>query len=296
LLRQSVRQCGKQNAERKSPPDSVSRHRVIVPKMLDEHKLLSGEPGKRKADDAWIEKMCETILTSKLEDAAGSIAKALSEGFLPEHIGEAISLAANQLVLRQVGQWDGHYGKRVHGDSMGVHCSDATNAWRNIIRVSNRRNQAAGLMLAAMDVAQSAAYGSSKKGLEKTPWPRPEHLQGIKATTPAEILKELGGAIRENDQFRAMALAHLYSQSKADARPIFDLLLEFSISEDGRLHAEKYYRTAAEEFATTRPSFQWRQVIALARVLASSYGFSQSDKKEGRAPGYEEARKVLGLS
>jgi hypothetical protein len=74
---------------------------------------------------------------------------------------------------------------------------------------------------------------------------------------------------------------------------MFDLLLQYAVSEDGRLHSEKYYRTVTEEFATTRPAFRWRQLAALARVTASMYGYSQQDKKEGRAPGYEEARKLL---
>ena len=30
---------------------------------------------------------------------------------------------------------------------------------------------------------------------------------------------------------------------------MFDLLLKYAVSEDGALHAEKYYRTATEEFA-----------------------------------------------
>jgi len=61
------------------------------------------------------------------------------------------------------------------------------------------------------------------------------------------------------------------------------MLLRYAISEDGALHAEKYYRTVCEEFATTRAAFRWRQLVALARVTASEYGFP--------APGYAEARR-----
>ncbi len=35
--------------------------------------------------------------------------------------------------------------------------------------------------------------------------------------------------------------------------------------------------------------------MGLARVAASSFGYSQQDKKDGRAPGYEESRKLLGI-
>jgi hypothetical protein len=40
-----------------------------------------------------------------------------------------------------------------------------------------------------------------------------------------------------------------------------------------------------EEFATTRPAFRWRQLVALARVTASEYG--------RRAPGFDEAVSLL---
>ena len=57
--------------------------------------------------------------------------------------------------------------------------------------------------------------------------------------------------------------------------------------EDGALHAEKYYRTVTEEFAASRPAFRWRQLVALARVTTSEYGFP--------APGYAEACRLLGV-
>jgi hypothetical protein len=62
-------------------------------------------------------------------------------------------------------------------------------------------------------------------------------------------------------------------------------LLRYAISEDGALHAEKYYQTVAEEFAATRPAFRWRQLVGLARVTASEFGRP--------APGYAEARDLL---
>ena len=47
------------------------------------------------------------------------------------------------------------------------------------------------------------------------------------------------------------------------------------------------YRTVAEEFATTRPAFRWRQLAALARVTASEHGYP--------APGVAEARRLLNI-
>jgi hypothetical protein len=66
---------------------------------------------------------------------------------------------------------------------------------------------------------------------------------------------------------------------------MFDLMLKYAVSEDGSLHAEKYYRTTSEEFATTRSAFRWRQLVALARVTASEYGRP--------AAGVGEAREML---
>ena len=78
---------------------------------------------------------------------------------------------------------------------------------------------------------------------------------------------------------------HRYGELNLPDRPVFDLLLKYACSEDGALHAEKYYRTVSEEFAATRPAFRWRQLVALSRVTASEYGRP--------APGMAEARAVL---
>jgi hypothetical protein len=301
LLRQSVRQCAKQCESMKDRQAQLAAQRKIVPELLEKHKLPKDSRGTRAADDSWVERLCATIQLGSQEQAGEAVAAALAEGFAPEHIGEAISLAANALVLRQVETWQGRGNtipQRTHGDSPGVHASDATNAWRNIVRVSNPRNRAAGLMLAAMDAARSHSFtqGNKAPAYVKEPYPHAEHLEKVAAKTPEALLKELDGSIRENDQLRAMAVAQRYGELGGLARPVFDLLLRYAVSEDGRLHAEKYYRTVTEEFGTTRATFRWRQIVALSRVTASMYGYSQQDKKEGRAPGYEEARKLLKLA
>lgn len=297
MLRQSVRQCAKQCESMKNREGELKANRAIVPELLERYHLPKGEAGKRVADDAFLEKLCETILTSGQKQAGEAVAAALAEGFVPEQVGEAVSLAANQLVLRQVENWEGRntMARRTHGDSPGVHASDATNAWRNMARVASPRNAAAGLILAAMDAARSSSFKQpgGSTGFMKEPIPHADELLKVKAKDADELLKELGGAIQENNQFRAAAIAHAYGANGHSPRPLFDALIQYAISEDGRLHAEKYYRTVTEEFATTRPAFRWRQLVALSRVTASMYGYSQQDKKDGRAPGYEEARKLL---
>ena len=99
------------------------------------------------------------------------------------------------------------------------------------------------------------------------------------------MLRQTEAAIRSNDQARACALVHRYGASGLPARPVFDLLLRYAVSEDGALHAEKYYRTVTEEFASIRKAFRWRQLVALARVTASECGRA--------APGYAESRELL---
>ncbi|MFN7583422.1 MAG: hypothetical protein ACK5UD_20510, partial [Planctomyces sp.] len=56
-------------------------------------------------------------------------------------------------------------------------------------------------------------------------------------------------------------------------------------SEDGALHAEKYYWTTRDEYQQLRPAFRNQQLVALARVSASQYG--------SPAPGLQQARELL---
>jgi hypothetical protein len=78
-----------------------------------------------------------------------------------------------------------------------------------------------------------------------------------------------------------------YGDAGGDPSKAFDLMLGYAVSEDGSLHAEKYYRTVREEFSATRPAFRWRQLVALARVTASEFGRT--------APGYSEACALLNV-
>ena len=124
LLRQSVRYCVEEEqgvAKLKEPPAI----RSLLPKLMDQYRLASRSLGTRQPDDAWINQMCETITTGGREYAADAVAAALAEGILPDAIGEAMSLAANQLVLRDPGRPDDRQAEKprgsVHGDSVGVH-------------------------------------------------------------------------------------------------------------------------------------------------------------------------------
>lgn len=284
LLRQSVRFCLQSEQYRIDRKQREPEVRTVLPKLLDQYRLLGRTLGQRTADDAWVEKLSQTIYGSRPEQAAEAVAAALADGIAPEVIGEAISLAANQLVLRDPGRRKENASApkpagSVHGDSVGVHASDAANAWRNIARVSDPRNTVASLIVGAYHTAGRSA------GQQPVSQPLPEELEKITRKDAAGLLQEAEAAIREKDQVRACALVHRYGMLGHAERPVFKLLLSYAISEDGALHAEKYYRTVTEEFATTRAAFRWRQLAALARVTASEFGHP--------APGYAEACRLI---
>jgi hypothetical protein len=274
LLRQSVRFCVHEGGG--------GGVRTALPKLLDQYKLLGRAIGTRAADDVMVEKLAMTIYGSNGSQAAEAAAAALADGLAPESIGEAISLASNRLVLCDPGRMKAQDGKpigSVHGASVGVHASDSANAWRNIARVSNARNTICSLIVGAYHTAGQSG------GLNKQPYPLPEHLEKITAKDADALLRDTEAAIKDKDQARATALVHRYGEMGHAPRPVSDLLLRYGVSEDGALHAEKFYRTVSEEFLATRPAFRWRQLVALARVTASEYGFP--------APGYAEACKLL---
>ena len=202
----------------------------------------------------------------------------------PEAVGEAISLAANRLVLCDPGRKRAEPGKpigSVHGASVGVHASDSANAWRNIARVSNARTTFASLICGAFHTA------GQNGGQNKEPYPPAEQLDKVKTKEGDKLLQLTEAAIKEKNQAGAAAIVYRYGELGHPARPVYDLLLRYGVSEDGALHAEKYYQTVVEEFGRTRPALRWRHLVGLARVTASEYGQT--------APGYAEARQLLKL-
>ncbi len=284
MLRQSVRFCV--NDEKHS--GRFDPLRKLVPALLDQYKLAGKQPGTRTADDAWVDKLSQTIFTGTAAQAAEAVAAALAEGFSLAAVTEGITLATNQLILRDAGRPKQEAPNKpagsIHGDSIGVHACDSSNAWRNLARSANARNAIVSLIVAGYQ----AAYDRTERGGDFLKWePRPlaEAREKVTSKDPAVLLKDVDGAIREKNQALACAIVHQYGQMGGDARAMFDVLLRYAVSEDGALHAEKFYRTTSEEFTLTRAAFRWRQVVALARVTASEYGQP--------APGYAEACQLL---
>lgn len=284
MLRQSVHYCVKGE---NWASQGGKEPRTLLPQLLEKHNLLDKKAGTREADDAFVDKLMQTFFTSTPQQAAEAAAAALAEGMAPAAIGEAISLTANQLVLRDWGRPPAHEapGKpagSVHGDSIGVHASDSANAWRNLARVSNARNTFACLIIGAYQVARDK--GDRGGDFQKwQPMPYSTHVSSSK--DPATLLREAEDAIRNNLQARAASTIARYGELGHPARGAFDLLLKYAISEDGALHAEKYYRTASDDFNSTRAAYRWRHLTGLARVTASEYGRP--------AAGVAEAKEML---
>ncbi len=284
LLRQSVRFCldSSQTRIRKGRPDPEVWK--LIPKLLDQHGLAGKAPGTRKGDDAWVEDLSWTIFQSNRAQAAEAAAQALADGYSPDQIGEATSIAANRLLLHDPGRSKDGDGDKVkgsvHGASVGVHACDAANAWRNIARVSDQRNAIVSVLLGAYHSA-----GQSPR-VRREPWDYgQDDLRSVQ--DHSTLLRAADEAVRDRNQARAAAAIAQFGDAGGRPREAFDVLLRFATSEDGALHAEKYFRTATEEFANTRENYQWRQLIALARVSASEYGTP--------APGYREACDLIGV-
>ncbi|MDZ4405278.1 hypothetical protein [Prosthecobacter sp.] len=287
MLRMSLRYC--LNSEKYRRPE-WDEHSKALTKLIDEHKLMGRDPGTRSMEDSVMEKLSITIFSGTPETAAGAVAAALAEGFDPHEIGEAISLAANQLVLRDHGrppEWEspGKPAGSTHGDSVGVHASDSVHAWRNLSQVSKGRNVFACLILGAWQVARDRGGNGVQRFLEWEPLPSKRQISA--STDQAKLLAELDENIRLNLQGHAAGVVHRCGMKGIAPEAVFQTLLRYAVSEDGALHAEKYFQTTWDEFHRTRPAFRWRHLTALARVTASEFGRP--------APGQAEARELLGV-
>ena len=283
LLRQSVRYCVAGERSLQKNGRAPSEIRKLLPQLLSDHGLLERPLGTRDPGDAWVESTAQLIFGGTRPQAAAAVAQALAEGISPDAIGEAISLASNQLLLCDPGRSasqasPGKPAGSVHGASVGVHASDSANAWRNIAKVSNPRNTAASLIVGAFHTAgQAIDVGSTLMAYREASAELSDRTE--------TLLTQLDEAVRAGEQLRAAAVVARWEGLGQSPDPLFKLLLRFGVSEDGALHAEKYYRTVAEEFSTTRPAFRWRHLVGLARVTASESGHP--------APGQEEARQLL---
>jgi hypothetical protein len=269
---------------------SFANIRELLPRVMDQFKLNGLAWGTKEVDDGWMQEALQTLWTSTPEQAAEFAANAIVEGICPPKIFEAISLATNQLVLCDEGrpkEWaqpNKPIGS-VHGDSIGVHASDTAHAWRLIATASNSHQRNAAIVLAAWNCAQDRSHRRADFATwQPRPWP--EHLERVVASQPEALLGELKAAIENSDQAMACAVTARYGQLGGDEKPVFSMLRSYATSQDGALHAEKYYFTVKENFRMSTPANRWKHLVALARVTASEFGRP--------APGFEEAKGLIG--
>ena len=280
LLRMPVRFCideDGQNAKRGQAPNPI---KALLPELMEKHGLGKRERGTRSADAAWIEHLADVCFGVDRAAAASAVAVALADGIDPEDIGLALSLAATKLLLHDPGTTSAAPGKpigTVHGNSVGVHASDAANAWRHIARIGSAQNAFASLI--------AGAYHTAGQSAHVDPLPHDHDGEPCTKKDPVELRGEIESKIRARDQKAACIATRRYSELGHSAADLFALLLPFAVSEDGALHAEKYFRTAQEEHAAARPEHKALFQVGLTRVMASHFGFP--------APGCEEARKLL---
>jgi hypothetical protein len=283
LLRQSVRYCVDKERGMISRGREPSQIRTLLPRLLDEYELPGSASGKIKAEAKWVDDLAREIFAAQPASAAEAVAAVLSEGFDPEAVGEAISLAANALVLHDPGRAKARSSDKpvgsTHGASVGVHASDSANAWRNIARVTNARNRVASLIVGAYHTA------GQKGRVKDQPYLTRDEVESVGTDEDQKLVHVLREAVEASDQARAAAVVQRWSDAGHPSTPIFNVLRQYAVSEDGALHAEKYFRTVSEEFSATRREYRWRHLVALARVTASQYVWP--------APGSEQARELL---
>src|SRR5262249_43370090 len=183
---------------------------TLRPKLLDQFKLLGRPLGTKTADDAWVEKLGDTIYSSTRAKAAEAVAGALAEGIAPDVVAEAMSLAATKLVLCMPGRTGNQIqpGKpmgSIHGAGVGVHGPAAANAWRNIARVSNARNTVASLIVGAFHTAGQSG------GQLKEP-PHLALLEKVTAKDAGTLLGDAETALKARDLDRTAAVIHRYGE------------------------------------------------------------------------------------
>ena len=244
--------------------------------MLDQYGLLGKKPGTKSADDEWVSKFADTIFRSTAAQAGEAVAAAIGEGIEAAAISQATGAAANQLITRDEGRPKSEGANKpagsIHGDSIGVHACDSAHAWRHLARAGDRRTQVTSLILAGYQVARDRVERGGDF-LKWDPYPRAEHQEKVKGIAADSLLKELDGAIREKNQSRAAALTYRIVVEKPEStKELIALFRGFATSEDGALHAEKFFITATQEFEAARPVHRAGQLVALSRVTASEYG------------------------
>ena len=193
--------------------------RRVLPKLMDSTSCSARDRARRRRTTTGSKDRA-ALYAATPEQAAEIAAAALADGIAPDAVQEAISVAANQMVLRDE-------NKQAHGSTNGVHCCDAVNAWRHIARVSSAKNACAATVLAAYHFAFDRDNPKRNKFQEWLPYPRQEARDAVKTDDPAELLRELDAAVRNKDQARAAAVTARSGGLDAPSAPVFALFRRY---------------------------------------------------------------------
>ena len=284
MLRQTVRFCSDpRHSSRRSTPS-----RPCCPDCSTRTSCSRPTPGSKKVDDAWVEKLARDGLLrpageGRRDGGGGAGGRGRSRrGQRGDLAGGDDAGAGRPGPARRSGRH--RTSRRAASTATRSACTPATRptAGGTSPRWPAPRNTFASLIAAAYHTAGQAGRQMSK------PYPLAEDVEKVEAKDGDEADRGmLDEALRGKDQRRAAAVAARYGELGHDAKAIFAKLRQYAVSEDGALHAEKYFQTVSEEYGRSRAKFRWLHVIALARVTASAAGQP--------APGVVEARKLLGL-
>jgi hypothetical protein len=280
LLRQSVRFCVDREASNKKNGNPDPSLRVLLPHLLEQ--LTAKPAGTRQPTDDELEALGLRIFAADKDDGAREMAAALAT-FRRDTLGEALTLASNRLLLNDPGRTRGERGKpkgSVHGASVGVHASDSARAWRSLVATVEPHRRDAALLTAAYHTAGQ----SHRVRTDEFPWRA--KLDELRTGDAKVLLGQLADTVEAGDQALAVAAVEHCGDAGVETERVLDLLLHYGTTQDGALHAEKYFSTVVEDLASARPAFRRRHLRGLARVTASEHGFPD--------PGYARAREVLG--
>ena len=87
------------------------RSNPLLPALLEEHQLTSKPAGTRRAPNEELEELGLVVFCSDRKDAAAAMAEALAGGLSHRDAGEALTLAANHLLLHDPGREQDQPGK-----------------------------------------------------------------------------------------------------------------------------------------------------------------------------------------
>ncbi len=270
FLRQCVHFCASREKDAAARNAEV---RELIPRLMKENRLAEREiplarEGANAAPYDAIERLAHAIYRESRADAALAMTVWLRNGFSLNECCEALSLAATRLLIEDHGVSRNPTAEKplgsVHGASIGVHASDSALAWRELARALPPSERAATLLAAAYHTGgQSASLGEH--------FSYETEVAALADVKDAELLARLESAIGAAKQAEACATAERFLTRGGSGEDLLARILPFAIADDGALHAEKYFFTAADLYTTSRVEFRNRHLVTLARVAASQH-------------------------